>query len=111
VERLHGRDGDRRLDSHLLMTFTCTLDPRPADAASDVEEAPGEEHWILEVEEYIRHFALRTAHKVLLFFAENDELVGVSAFVRQEVALSGKRRLAAWRLEVIALDPAWHAST
>ena len=47
---------------------------------------------------------MRTARHVLLFKSEDHELVGVTAFNGEDVAL-GRRRIAGWRLELVALDP------
>lgn len=49
-------------------------------------------------------FALSTAYKTLLFHDQSGSLVGVTAFDRSEVQLSGHATTAAWRLEVIALS-------
>jgi hypothetical protein len=69
----------------------------------------GREH-VAEVEEYVRHFALRTAHKVLLFCDDDGRVSAVSAFDRVEIGLSGRRRTAAWRLQVVALRPQWRGA-
>jgi hypothetical protein len=60
-----------------------------------------------EVEEYIRRFALKTAHYTLLFETEDGEPAGVSAFSRVDIRIGRRRRAPGWHLEVIALTPAW----
>jgi hypothetical protein len=98
VGRFKVRDADKRRDGHLLLSFRCSTDE-------------DDELWIQEVEEYIRAFALRTAHHVLLFETDEGDLAGVSAFARQDVSPAGRRRVPAWRLEVIALSPAWQGKS
>lgn len=84
------RDARRRLDEHELLSFRCwNGDP--------------DEEYVQEVEEYVRRFALSTAHKTLLFHDASGLLVGVTAFDRADVQLTGRSKTAVWRLEVIAL--------
>lgn len=94
MERLYVRDADKRADDHALLRFRC----------STGEE---EEIWIREVEEYVRRYALPTAHRVLLFETESRELAGVTAFNREDISPSGRLRVGGWRLEVVALSPFW----
>lgn len=56
-------------------------------------------------------FALRTSYRTLLYETDTGDLAGVSAFDRQEVILAGRRRVPAWRLEVIALSLPWQGKT
>lgn len=94
MARLYVRDADKRADGHALLGFRCST--------GDEEEV-----WLQEVEEYVRRYALPTAHRVLVFESESRELAGVTAFNRAEISPSGRRRVAGWRLEVVALTPSW----
>jgi hypothetical protein len=94
VARLYVRDADKRTDGHTLLSFRCST--------GDEEEL-----WLREVEEYVRRYALPTAHRVLLFESESHELAGITAFNREDISPSGRRRVAGWRLEVVALRRAW----
>jgi hypothetical protein len=89
------RDATKGRDGHGLLAFRCF---------------PGgeEELWVAEIEEYVRVFALRTADHVLVFESQEGALAGVSAFDRQDISVSGRLRVAGWRLEVIALAVRWH---
>lgn len=87
-------DADPARDGHDLLSFCCwSGDPH--------------EVWIHEVEEYVRRIALRTTFRTLVFRSRGGELAGVSAFDRADVRLAGRRRTAAWRLEVVALALPW----
>lgn len=94
MERLSVRDADKRADGHALLGFRCST--------GDEEEI-----WLRQVEEYVRRYALPTAHHVLVFEPEPSEIAGVTAFNREEILLAGRRRVAGWRLEVVALSPSW----
>lgn len=91
---LAARDGDRRRDGHELLAFRCwNGDP--------------DEEYVAEVEDYVRRFALATAHKTLLFHDPAGMLTGVTAFDRAEVRISGRRRTPVWRFQVAALALEW----
>src|SRR4051794_39395254 len=95
--QLRVRDADKRADRHALLSFHCVPhDEEVPSAEEDAESVPQEkeELWLLEVEEYVRRYALPTAHHVLLFESESDELTGVTAFNREDVSPSGRRRVA-----------------
>jgi hypothetical protein len=98
VDRLEVRDAHKRKDRHLLLGFRCW--------SGDEDET-----WVLEVEEYIRLIALRTAERVLLFEPAEGQVAGVTAFGRQEISPSGTRRVPGWRLEVVALALAWQGKS
>jgi hypothetical protein len=50
---------------------------------------------------------LKDCTKTLLFRERGGPIVGVSAFDRQEIALTDRRRVPGWRLQVIALERSW----
>ena len=107
--RLYVRDADKRADGHSLLGFRCVplhdeVLPEEDEDEPLEQEAP---FWVLEVEEYIQRYALPTAHHVLLFEPGSDELAGVTAFNREDISPSGRRRVPGWRLEVVALRPSW----
>ena len=94
MDRLKVRDADKRRDGHALLGFRCWTGDE-------------NEPWIREVEEYVRCLALATAYRVLLFETELGDVAGVSAFDRQDISPAGRRRVAGWRLQVVALGLPW----
>jgi hypothetical protein len=116
VTRLRVRDANRVQDKHALLSFRCTpggvVAPDSNDDEREPDSAPHEDElWIREVEEYVRVFALRSASHVLIFESPGGDIAGVSAFDRVEVALSGRDREPAWRLQVIALSVQWQGKS